>query len=65
MGKLAGTHFTDFSVRSCQNKRRFDTEAACLTSIARLRAPVPLTAYKCPLCGYWHKTKHFTDWKKL
>lgn len=44
--------------RVCANKRRFGTKAECLVSIARAKAEVPLYAYKCPLCGFWHKTKN-------
>lgn len=63
MGKLAGSHFTDFSVRNCQNKRRFHSEEECAASIEKMKAPIPLKAYKCNLCGYWHKTKHLSEIK--
>jgi hypothetical protein len=58
MGKLAGTHFSDRAVQACRNKRRFASEEDCNASIARSNADVSLKAYKCDLCGFWHKTKH-------
>lgn len=42
----------------CINKRQFHNKAECAASIARGPKDVPLFAYHCPECGYWHKTKH-------
>ena len=64
MGKLSGTHFSDWSVRSCMNKRRFESEAACVVSIIKSKAEIQLRPYKCPLCGFWHKTKQLVAVQK-
>lgn len=43
--------------RACGNKRLFETEAACLQSIATSPCVFTLFAYKCSFGDHWHKTK--------
>ena len=47
--------------RTCPTKKRF--HSAQEAKNAGKWAPIPLYAYKCPECGFWHTTKH-PDWRE-
>lgn len=42
--------------RMCTSKRRYRTQGDALDAAALAHAARQRTAYRCPLCGFWHLT---------
>lgn len=55
------TPLTDYSERTCRNKRKFATKELCEESIQKQMetqmVTVKLKSYWCRWCSNWHKTK--------
>ncbi len=42
--------------RMCTRKRRYRTQADALDAASLVGFARERTAYRCPLCGFWHLT---------